>query len=111
MNGEKIIFLVADGTVKLSGGDQFLRTSTLIRKRPDRGEQQGNLLGESSGSSSTPFQDSTPYDGEGRNDFWSISGNIIYRHHVEPRVKLHVPRKTSFPIPLKCIDVTVRHWM
>ena len=30
---------------------------------------------------------------------------IIYRDHVEPRVKLYVPREESFPIPLKYIDV------
>ena len=41
-----------------------------------------------------------------RNGFWSISGNFIYRHHVEPRVKLYVPREESFPIPLNFIDVT-----
>ena len=82
----KNIFPIADGTVKLSGGDQSLRTSTLIGDRPDQGEGQGNLQGESDGSSSTPLQDSSLYDGEARNDFWSISGNFIYRHQVEPRV-------------------------
>ena len=40
------------------------------------------------------------------NDFWSMSGNFIFRHHVEPRVKLYSPREESFPIPLKYIDVT-----
>ena len=40
------------------------------------------------------------------NDFWSMSGSFIYRHHVEPRVKLYSPREESFPIPLKYIDVT-----
>ena len=40
------------------------------------------------------------------NDFWSISGDFTYHHHVEPRVKLHTPREESFPIPLKYIDVT-----
>ena len=40
------------------------------------------------------------------NDFWSITGEFIYRHHVEARVKLNMPREESFPIPLKCIDVT-----
>ena len=43
MSGEKFIFPVEDGTVKLFGGDQVLRTSTLIRDRPDRGEEQGNF--------------------------------------------------------------------
>ena len=49
---------------------------------------------------------SLPYAGEAINDFWSMSGNFIYRHHVEPRVKLYSPRKESFPIPLKYIDVS-----
>ena len=35
-----------------------------------------------------------------------MSGNFIFRHHVEPRVKLYSPREESFPIPLKYIDVT-----
>ena len=52
------------------------------------------------------FKTHPPSDGEARNDFWSISGNDIYRHHVQPRVKLYVPREESFPIPLQYIDVT-----
>ena len=35
-----------------------------------------------------------------------MSGNLIYRHHVEPRVKLYSPRGESFPIPVKYIDVS-----
>ena len=35
-----------------------------------------------------------------------MSGSFIYRHHVEPRVKLCSPREESFPFPLKYIDVT-----
>ena len=35
-----------------------------------------------------------------------MSGSFIYRHHVEPRVKLYSPREDSFPIPLKYIDVS-----
>ena len=37
--------------------------------------------------------------------FWSIQGNFIYRHHVEPRVQSYVPREESFHIPLKYVDV------
>ena len=40
------------------------------------------------------------------NDFWSMSGNFIDPHHVEPRVTLYSPREESFPIPLKYIDVS-----
>ena len=46
------------------------------------------------------------FAGEAINDFWSMSGNFIYHHHVEPRVKLYSPREDSFPIPLKYIDVS-----
>ena len=35
-----------------------------------------------------------------------MSGSFVYRHHVEPRVKLYSPKEESFPIPLKYIDVT-----
>ena len=75
----------------------------MIRDHPIRGEDQRIFLGESEGS--LP-QDSLPDAGEARNDFWSISGNFIYRHHVEPRVKLYSPREESFPIPLKYLDVS-----
>ena len=47
------IFPIADGRIKLSGGDQDLRTSTLIRERPIRGESHLDFLGESEGVSST----------------------------------------------------------
>ena len=55
------------------------------------------------------FHDSLPDAGEAMNDFWSMFGNFIYRHHVEPRVKLYSPREESFPIPLKYIDVSRTH--
>ena len=108
MKGDNFIFPVADGTVKISGGDQRLRTSTLIRDRPDREEEQEVLRGESDGISSPhPLQDdSTLDDAEAGNDFQSITGDFICRHHVEPRVQLYVPREESFPIPMKYIDVT-----
>ena len=101
----KFICPVADGRITLSGRDQELRTSTLIRERPIRGEGHVDFLGESEGSLPPP-QDSFPDGGEAINDFWSMSGNFIYRHHVEPRVKLYSPREESFPIPLTYIDVT-----
>ena len=93
-------FPIADGRIKTPGEDQELRTSTLIRSRPNRGESHIDFLGESEGSFPQP-QDSILDAGEAINDFWSMSGNFIYRHHVEPRVKLYSPRKESFPVPLK----------
>ena len=101
----EFMFPIADGRIKILGGDQDLRTSTLVRHRPIQGESNNDFLGESEGSLPPP-QDSFPDAGEVKNDFWSMSGNFIYRHHVAPRVKLHSPREESFPIPLKYIDVS-----
>ena len=56
--------------------------------------------------STSPPQDSYLDAGEAINDFCSMSGNFIYRHHAEPRVKLYAPREESFPIPQKYIDVS-----
>ena len=99
------IFPAPDGRIKLSGGDDELRTPTLIRDHPIRGEDQRDFLGESKGSLPPP-QDSLPDAGEAINDFWSMSGNFIFRHHVEPRVKLYSLREELFPIPLKYLDVS-----
>ena len=100
----EFIFPIADRRIKQLGGDQDLKTSTLIRQRPIQGESHVDFLGESEGSL-PPLHDSFPDAGEAINDLWSMSGNFIYRHHVEPRVKLYSSREESFPIPLKYIDV------
>ena len=102
---EKFIFPITDGPIKLPGGDQGLITSTSMRQRPIQRESHLDFLWESEGSLPHPH-DSLPDADEARNDFCSISGNFIYRHHVEPRVKLYSPREKSFPIPLKYIDVS-----
>ena len=73
----EFIFPIADGRIKLRGGDQELRTPTLIRERPMRGENRFDFLGESEGSLPPPPQDSFPDAGEARNDFWSISGHLL----------------------------------
>ena len=96
---------IADGRIKTPGGDQDLRTSTLVRHRPIQGEGHVDFLVEPKGSLPQP-QDSLPDAGEAINDFWSMSGNVKNRHHVEPRVKHYSPREESFPIPLKYIDVS-----
>ena len=64
----KLFFRDADGRIKLSGGDQEVRTPTLIREHPIRGESQRDFLVESKGSLSPPF-DSFPDAGEAMNDF------------------------------------------
>ena len=70
-------FPIADGRIKTSGGDQELRTSTLIRPRSIQGESNIDFLGESEGSLPQP-QDSLLDAGEAINDFWSMSGSFIF---------------------------------
>ena len=45
---------------------------------------------------------------EVKDDMWSFSG--IYRHHVASHGQLNVPHESSFPIPLKYIDVNRQSW-
>ena len=109
----EFIFPIADGRIKTLGGDQDLRTSTLVRHRPIRGESNIDFPGESEGSLPQP-QDSLPDAGEAINDFWSMSGNFIYRPHVEPRVKLYSPREESFLFHWSTLtypELLTRIWM
>ena len=99
----ELILSIADGRIKPLGGNQDLRTSILIRQRPIREENHLDFLGESEGSLPPPH-DSFPHAGEAINDFWSMSGNFIYRHRVE--VKLYFSREESFPNPQKYIDAS-----
>ena len=102
-NGENVILPVADGTVKLSGRGHGIRKSTSMRDELVRSEELcGDLRGCSDKSQPT---DEMTDDREARNDFWSIEGNHIHRRHVEARVQLYVPKKETFPIPLRNIDV------
>ena len=77
----------------------------MTREHPIRGDSHRDFLGESEGSVPPP-QDSLPDAGEAINDFWSMPGNFIYRHHVEPRVKLKSTIEETFPVPLKYFDVS-----
>ena len=76
----------------------------MIRHRPIQVESNIDFLGESEGSLPQP-QDSLPDAGEAIHDFWSISRNFIYRHHVEPS-NFYSPKEESFPVPLKYTDVS-----
>ena len=113
LNAKEVIFSkengktisLEDGRIKLPGGDQELRTSSLIREHRIRGESHVDFLGEAEGSLPPPH-DSFPDASEAINAFWSMSGNFLNRHHVEPRVKLYSPREDSFPVPLRYIDVS-----
>ena len=101
----EFILPIADGRIETLGGDQDLRTSTLVRHRPIQGESNIDFLGESEGSLPQP-QDSFPDAGEAINDFWSMSGNFKTAITLNPESNFTRREKESFPIPLKYIDVS-----
>ena len=91
-----VIFPIAHGTVKLSGGDQVFPKIHLDTGSSRSEELRDDLRRESDGSQ--PLDTMTD-DSEARNDFWSVGGKHLYRHHVEPGVQLYAPKEESFPIP------------
>ena len=91
--GDYFTILVADGTAKLSGGDHEFREPTLRREQPVWSE---DLSGELQGEPECPQPTESTDDAEVRNDFWSMEGDFICRHHVEPRVHVYVPQEQSF---------------
>ena len=76
-------FLVADGSEKLSGRDYELQEPTLWRESTVRRE---NPSGESHGDREELQPEESKDDAEARKDFWSIQGDFIYHHHIEPRI-------------------------
>ena len=81
------------------GRGHEIRESTLTQYDPAGSEELQR-------NSNEPQPAETNDDTEARNDFWSIEGDFICRHHVETRVRLYVPKEETFPIPLKNIAVT-----
>ena len=90
--------------IKPLGRGRHLRTSTLIRDRPDRGEEQENLRGESDGSSSNPFQDSSPCDGEATKDFWVHHMNLYSPSSRWTEIQTVRAERSIFP------DITEIYW-
>ena len=68
---------------------------TLRRESTGRREK---LSGESHGDREEFQPEERKDDARIQEDFWSVQGDFIYRHHFEPRVQLLVPREESFPM-------------
>ena len=76
----------------------MITTSENIHFKPGivQNEEKNTKFFEESQINYIPFQeDSTRDDEEAKiNDFWNITGEIIFRYHVEPRVKtVHAERR------------------
>ena len=65
-----------------------------------------DFFGESEGSLPPPH-DAFPDASEVMNDFWSMSGNYFYRHHVEPsKSQTSLAERRIIPNSTKNIDVS-----
>ena len=110
MKDNNFIFPVPDGTVKTPGGDRRLRTVHLNQGSSwprRRARSSSRRIKRTLFSNQLLFK--MTLHGMMRK-LKMVSGLLreifIYRHHVEPRVKLYMPKEESFLVPLKYIDVT-----
>ena len=84
--------------------------STLGGETSTLGEARGDPL-QSARGSSLPEEGAVAVSAadrdamEAREDFRSIFGEVIYRHHVRLRKQLYAPKESSFPMRVKFIDV------
>ena len=78
-------FPKADDPAKLSGRDYEFQEPTLRWESTVRRE---NLSGESHGDREEFRPEEKEDDAEDLEYFWSVQGNFIYCHHIEPRVQL-----------------------
>ena len=104
MKGGNFIFPVADGTVKVSGGDQDLTTSTLIRDIPDRGEKQ--IIFEENQKGLLQLHVKTHRGMMAKDYFWFFSVDFLTVITWNPESNCTCRLKNHSPIPLKYIDVT-----
>ena len=85
-------FTCADGAVKLAGKDpkspNLVPDSESTRPRRSESRRDSRRKGELG-----PAEQQSTDDLEAIDDFRSISGNCIFRHHVHPRVKFDMPRE------------------
>ena len=94
---------MGDGTAKLFGRDCEFREPTPRREQPVRSKDlREELQGELEVFQPTETED----DAEARKDFWSIEGDFICRHFVEPGVRLNVPKRENTPdsTEIRCRD-------
>ena len=120
----EFIFPIADGRLNFFGGDQELRTSTLMRDHPIWGEGQRYFLGESEGPPPSPTHDSFPDAGEARNDFlahfrklhippsrWTQSQTLLAERRIIPySTEIHW-RLQNYSYKLGCYARKPHRWL
>ena len=88
----EIVFPVADGSATLFGRDYDFQEPTL---RQESIVKRENLIGESHGDRKEFRPEETKDDAETQEDFRSIQGDFVYRHHIEPTKRKIIPCSTE----------------
>ena len=113
-----MVFPVASGAVVEPPSDVSRSRQTRRRqvwKDSDAGGAGGDTSHEQSSNSETGDEErKTPHASEASRpineadpDYWTVSGDMLTRHHVRERTQLYQPSELDgCPIPLKYIDVT-----
>ena len=102
------MFPFMNGSAKLAGQRSEVRTSDRIRQDVEEGEEHCSDLQGETDEPDAAVQQQERDELEAKRDFWSVSGSLTDRHDVQQRHKSCVPQESSFPIPLKYIDVVRR---
>ena len=107
----KFFFPIADGRIKFAGGDQELRTPTLIREHPNRGESRRDFLGESELSSSTTSRLTFRMPVERLMIFGPCQETSYTAITLNPESNFTRREKNHSPIPPTYPELHERFWM
>ncbi|WP_288992749.1 DNA (cytosine-5-)-methyltransferase, partial [uncultured Marinobacter sp.] len=102
----KHCFPIAEGLLKQPGvGDREQkiaerRAEKKLARQEKLEETRRRLKEEEERRASDPAEQHTV-----DHDFWTVSGDLITRHHKVPRQHLYTPKQDEFPMPFEYIDI------
>ena len=101
MQDDNFKFLVAEGNLRQPGG-KVTEYAGRTRRPPEKEEDEDSLEEREFKTRGESDEDQKKYDP----DYWSVTADVIMRHHRTPRTKLFMPSAVGdCPPPLKYIDV------
>ena len=102
-------FPLAEGELEQPGQtDSQLRVIELKRSRKLRKRERARQAEEENQAKEEAEEGEDQDIPTETKDFWTVSGDLLVRHHRTPRLELFIPTEDLSPIPLKYIDVLRR---
>ena len=108
----KFRFPIAEGDLRQPGDrtkHNRKKPSRNLKEDEDEEEEALDEKGDSEDRSAEGIREPIARgDSQREKDFWSLSSDVLVRHHIEPRTRLFTPNDPTVkpPIPLKYINVT-----